>query len=97
MGTRRRGLLPLLAVALVNAWVVAGLDKYIEDTDRFPGWRGELPGGDAAADGPGDTVGFGELGQVSIGQGTQRSSDLRHALCALGLACCFSACLPPLS
>lgn len=37
------------------------LDKYIEDTDRFPGWRGELP---EHVDVPtSDTVGFGELGQ----------------------------------
>ncbi len=37
--------------------------QYIEDTDRFPGWRGELPRMEV---GVGDTVGFGELGQVRL-------------------------------
>lgn len=37
--------------------------QYIEDTDRFPGWRGELPRMEV---GVGDTVGFGELGQVRV-------------------------------
>ncbi|KAL4452128.1 hypothetical protein ABPG75_007790 [Micractinium tetrahymenae] len=48
----------LLAAILCPAH---SLDKYIEDTDRFPGWRGELP---EHVDVPTtDTVGFGELGQ----------------------------------
>ncbi len=52
----------LLGLALL-APVALCLDKYIEDTDRFPGWRGELP--EHTIDlGVGDTVGFGELGQV---------------------------------
>ena len=43
--------------------------EYIEDTDRFPGWRGELPNKlvkpDALDQAPtGNTVGFGELGKV---------------------------------
>jgi len=28
---------------LVRIHEVNGLDQYIEDTDRFPGWKGELP------------------------------------------------------
>ena len=53
-------LLGLLLVAIL--YPAHSLDKYIEDTDRFPGWRGELP---EHVDVPtSDTVGFGELGQV---------------------------------
>lgn len=37
------------------------LDRYIEDKDRFPGWRGELPN---AQDFRTDTVSYGEFGQV---------------------------------
>lgn len=33
-----------MALALLLAPAALALDKYIEDTDRFPGWRGELPG-----------------------------------------------------
>lgn len=41
------------------------LDIYIEDSDRFPGWRGELP--QASQDvGSVDTIGFGELGRVRL-------------------------------
>ncbi len=36
------------------------VDVYIEDTDRFPGWKGELPQAELA----GPTLGFGESGQV---------------------------------
>ena len=38
-------------------------DMYIEDTDRFPGWKGELPR-TAEEDGP-NTIGYGEGGVVS--------------------------------
>ena len=38
-------------------------DMYIEDTDRFPGWKGELPRS-AEEDGP-NTIGYGEGGVVS--------------------------------
>ena len=47
------GLLALLPAAL-------SMDKYIEDTDRFPGWRGELPDSVGAVNSTyGQTVGFG--------------------------------------
>ena len=39
-------------------------DMYIEDTDRFPGWKGELPR-TAEEDGGPDTIGYGEGGVVS--------------------------------
>jgi prolyl 4-hydroxylase len=53
------GLVALAALLLLGAaWALEG--QYIEDTERFPGWRGELPRMDL---GVGDTVGFGELGQ----------------------------------
>ena len=76
----------VLAAALLSAWQAAEArniiekrsaegKRYIEDTDKFPGWRGELPqeegatrGGAAAAVAAAATgdgaVGFGELGQV---------------------------------
>ena len=45
--------------------------KYIEDTDRFPGWKGELPSNPAdqlaealSQHATGETVGFGEKGKV---------------------------------
>jgi len=57
----RRGTAVLLLLGLAAAPVLA-LDKaYIEDSERFPGWRGELPDNVPSV---GDTVGFGELGQV---------------------------------
>lgn len=37
------------------------LDQYLEDADRFPGWRGELPGSLHVA--YQDSVGYGELGK----------------------------------
>lgn len=63
----------LLLAALKVAAVGAAEDRYIEDTDRFPGWKGELPG--SAGNNPGQpkalsqdrtgvTVGFGEDGVV---------------------------------
>ena len=61
---RRAG--ALLVALLGLACTAAALDKgaaFIEDTDRFPGWRGELPSHLGQA-GVGDTVGFGELGKV---------------------------------
>lgn len=45
----------------MNAYHSPSPPQYIEDTERFPGWRGELPRMEV---GVGDTVGFGELGQV---------------------------------
>lgn len=56
-----RTLLGLVVVGMLGSALCAS--KYIEDTDRFPGWRGELPGSlNAAFE---DTTGYGELGQVS--------------------------------
>ena len=39
------------------------LDTYIEDTDRFPGWKGELPSV-AHAEYTEGAVGYGEVGKV---------------------------------
>lgn len=39
------------------------LDTYIEDTDRFPGWKGELPSV-AHAEYTDGSVGYGEVGKV---------------------------------
>jgi hypothetical protein len=41
------------------------LDTYIEDTDRFPGWKGELPSV-AHAEYTDGTVGYGEVGKVRL-------------------------------
>lgn len=41
--------------------ITCELDRYIEDTDRFPGWKGELPR--AMEESLEDSVGFGELGK----------------------------------
>ncbi len=41
------------------------LDTYIEDTDRFPGWKGELPSV-AHAEYTDGTVGYGEAGKVRL-------------------------------
>jgi hypothetical protein len=57
------------ALALVH---VTGANRYIEDADRFPGWKGELP---KEPDSPkaldqkptGETVGYGEDGKVRPG------------------------------
>jgi prolyl 4-hydroxylase len=40
------------------------LDTYIEDTDRFPGWKGELPSV-AHAEYTDGSVGYGEVGKVN--------------------------------
>ena len=42
----------------------AGLDQYIEDVDRFPGWRGELPSTLLAE--IHDSIGYGQLGKVGL-------------------------------
>ena len=56
----RRSIVISLALFLCTT---RALDQYIEDADRFPGWRGELPSSiqvDVV-----DSVGYGELGKVS--------------------------------
>lgn len=58
-----------LAAAVASA---ASANEYIEDTDRFPGWKGELPQQQPLADDPA-TIGFGESGKVSDAN--------RHAAC----------------
>lgn len=55
---------------------VSAQDRYIEDNDRFPGWKGELPGNGLTNDDgqlqalsqatTGVTVGYGENGVVSF-------------------------------
>ena len=55
----------VMALAAGEATVAsaAQANEYIEDTDRFPGWKGELPQQQPLADDPA-TIGFGELGKV---------------------------------
>lgn len=61
---------PLWWSTLACCFLLVSLE-YIEDTDRFPGWKGELPNKvgkpDAMDQAPtGNTVGFGELGKVGL-------------------------------
>ena len=68
-------------------------DMYIEDTDRFPGWKGELPR-TAEEDGP-NTIGYGEGGVVSSPGGTDyiswASRRPRCTICDVALTkpCCL--------
>lgn len=42
--------------------IVSGMDQYIEDAERFPGWKGELPTQlNVQFD---DSVGYSESGKV---------------------------------
>lgn len=54
----------VLAPLLLHLCLAA--DKYIEDADRFPGWKGELPHAKTGQPGEPDTVelAFGEHGKV---------------------------------
>ena len=52
-----------LAAGQILVVSAAHANEYIEDTDRFPGWKGELPQQQPLADDPG-TIGFGESGKV---------------------------------
>jgi hypothetical protein len=51
------------------------LDTYIEDTDRFPGWKGELPSV-ANAEYTDESVGYGEVGKVRFYESAAFSSHL---------------------
>lgn len=59
-----------LGLALLQLWFLAVVseERYIEDTDRFPGWKGELPGHNPgqpkalSQEKTGMTVGYGENG-----------------------------------
>jgi hypothetical protein len=61
-----------LGLALLQLWFLAVVseERYIEDTDRFPGWKGELPGHNPgqpkalSQEKTGMTVGYGENGVV---------------------------------
>lgn len=81
MGRRGRALLwshePALRILLtalyMGAWLVlvhtVEANRYIEDTDHFPGWKGELPKEPSVPRAldqrpTGETVGYGEDGKV---------------------------------
>ena len=60
----------MVACIALKGLGVCALDTYIEDTDRFPGWKGELP---TTADAEyRDSVGYGELGKVRQNLNGQR-------------------------
>ncbi|KAK9797418.1 hypothetical protein WJX73_008984 [Symbiochloris irregularis] len=57
-----------LWLLLLACCIALGSQEFIEDTDRFPGWKGELPNRNLKPDAldqtpTGNTVGFGELGK----------------------------------
>ena len=63
--------LSLAGLILLLGTAAARAERYIENSDRFPGWKGELPAEPGikpnqtqAQTAPDNTVGFGELGQV---------------------------------
>ena len=65
----------LLAPVLLHT--VMALDKYIQDADRFPGWKGELP----KAGQPGVELAVGEHGKVISALHKQLVKHLRvHVL-----------------
>lgn len=66
-------------------------DKYIEDTDRFPGWKGELPHMKHGQPGEPDSVelAFGEHGKV-ISLILNRVAPLVEAGQTYTLRICFS-------
>lgn len=61
-----------LILSVVSLLLAAGTtraERYIENSDRFPGWKGELPAEPGIRPNqtqttPDTSVGFGELGQV---------------------------------
>lgn len=67
----------ILLLGLLRASeLVLSQERYIEDSDRLPGWKGELPGVGGGTSGgqpralsqdrTGVTVGYGENGVVSL-------------------------------
>ena len=60
LGVNQSVLLTLCAAIMVAMKVVDAV--YIEDTDRFPGWKGELP--QAVGEKGANTIGYGEGGVV---------------------------------
>jgi prolyl 4-hydroxylase len=66
----------ILSSVLIGPRAFAALDgEYIEDADRFPGWRGELPVSVVEAH---DSVGFGELGKVRRRRRPRRAASCRR-------------------
>lgn len=56
----KRGRCSWILLAPIVLTGVLALDKYIQDTERFPGWKGELP----KAGQPGIELAVGEHGKV---------------------------------
>jgi hypothetical protein len=58
-----------ILVAPLLLHFASAADKYIQDSDRFPGWKGELPHIKHGQPGEPDTVelAFGEHGKVGKG------------------------------
>lgn len=94
---RRQRALQLFALAILIQTALGEGERYIEDTDRFPGWKGELPSAiDEATKAlsqipTGKTVGYGENGKVHS-QLFGTSIRLFHHIVALSncraLLCC---------
>ena len=85
----------------VGFWLEKKPERYIEDTDRFPGWKGELPvpiqdfknASDAGAAPASLTIGVGANGKVHsslICPYTKAAGHARPCLAALMLSSCQS-------
>ena len=62
MGTSQTVMFSLATICMYLVGKVSGMDRYIEDVERFPGWKGELPTQlDVQFD---DSVGYSESGKV---------------------------------
>jgi hypothetical protein len=81
---RLKSFVAILAFCVCSALQLTSTDPiYIEDTERFPGWKGELP----RAEQFGPSVGFGESGRVS---------SASHVLCIYVCFPCVLASTTPL-
>ena len=60
----RMCIIAIVSILLLDISGVNGLEQYIEDVDRFPGWKGELP--NALHVDYKDSVGLVEAGKVRL-------------------------------
>jgi hypothetical protein len=77
-------ILAIISILLLGIGGVNGLEQYIEDADRFPGWKGELP--NALHVDYKDSVGLVEAGKVRLRMAIDKSTviiiSLIHGECA---------------
>ncbi len=83
-----------ILVAPVLLHFALAADKYIQDSDRFPGWKGELPHMKHGQPGEPDTVelAFGEHGKV--GKGPKHSGPVYQLIFPQNICHGYSKCQP---